>query len=77
MTRLAALAFGLLASCAYAQTPTHRLSAALAMEAAEETVAACAKQNYHETADVVDASSSKARARSRAFHSNVARCTIR
>ena len=39
-----------------AQTmPTHRIPAALAMEAAEEAVAACARQNYHETADVVDA----------------------
>ena len=55
MTRLAGLALCLLASSTLAQTPTHRLSAALAMEAAEETVAACAKQNYHETADVVDA----------------------
>ena len=33
----------------------HRIPAALAMEAAEEVVAACARQNYHETADVVDA----------------------
>src|SRR6202042_1569291 len=35
--------------------PTHRLTAALAVEAASETVAACAKQGYHETAQVVDA----------------------
>ena len=55
MTRLACLALCLVAAAAHAQTPTHRLTAALAMEAAEETVAACAKQNYHETADVVDA----------------------
>ncbi len=39
-----------------AQTlPTHRIPAALAMEAAAEVAAACARQNYHETADVVDA----------------------
>ncbi len=29
---------------------THRIPAALAIEAASETVAACAKQGYHETA---------------------------
>jgi uncharacterized protein GlcG (DUF336 family) len=34
---------------------THKIPAALAMEAAAETVAACAKQNYTETAVVVDA----------------------
>src|SRR5271156_3677541 len=46
----------LLGSVSQAQTlPTHRLSAALAVEAASETVAACAKQGYHETAEVVDA----------------------
>jgi uncharacterized protein GlcG (DUF336 family) len=40
---------------AVAQTlPTHRIPAALAAEAASETVAACAKQGYHETAQVVD-----------------------
>src|ERR1700733_8813854 len=38
-----------------AAMPTHRLTAALALEAASETVAACAKQGYHETAQVVDA----------------------
>jgi uncharacterized protein GlcG (DUF336 family) len=39
-----------------AQTlPTHRIPATLAAEAASETVAACAKQGYHETAQVVDA----------------------
>jgi uncharacterized protein GlcG (DUF336 family) len=43
-------------STASAQTlPTHRIPAALAVEAANETVAACAKQGYHETAQVVDA----------------------
>jgi uncharacterized protein GlcG (DUF336 family) len=53
--RLAA-AFLSLATPLYADTlTTHRLPAALAMEAAEETVAACARQNYRETADVVDA----------------------
>ena len=34
---------------------THRLPSALAAEAASETVAACAKQGFHETAVVVDA----------------------
>ena len=34
---------------------THRIPAALAAEAASETVAACAKQGYHETAVVLDA----------------------
>jgi len=52
-----ALAFVALASSpALAQTlPTHRIPAALAVEAATETVAACAKQGYRETAVVVDA----------------------
>jgi uncharacterized protein GlcG (DUF336 family) len=35
--------------------PTHRLPSALAVEAASEAVASCAKQGYHETAQVVDA----------------------
>jgi uncharacterized protein GlcG (DUF336 family) len=34
---------------------THRIPAALAIEAASETVAACAKHGYHETAVVLDA----------------------
>ncbi len=34
---------------------THRIPAALAVEAASEVVAACAKQGYHETAVVLDA----------------------
>ena len=34
---------------------THRIPAALAVEAASEAVAACARQGYHETAQVVDA----------------------
>ena len=43
-------------SMAVAQTlQTHRIPSALAAEAASETVAACAKQGYHETAQVVDA----------------------
>src|SRR5579863_9078 len=51
---LAAVAFT--ASMAGAQTlPAHRIPSALAVEAASETVAACAKQGYHETAQVVDA----------------------
>jgi uncharacterized protein GlcG (DUF336 family) len=49
-------AVALMGSVAQAQTlPTHRIPAALAVEAASETVAACAKQGYHETAQVVDA----------------------
>ena len=49
-------AVALTASIAGAQTlPTHRIPSALAVEAASETVAACAKQGYHETAQVVDA----------------------
>src|SRR5580698_6174765 len=55
--RIVALsAVALMAPVAQAQTlPTHRIPAALAAEAASETVAACAKQGYHETAQVVDA----------------------
>jgi hypothetical protein len=34
---------------------THRIPAALAVEAADETVAACARQGYRETAVVLDA----------------------
>ncbi len=52
----AALAGVALVSSAAAQTlSTHRIPAALAVEAASEAVAACAKQGYHETAQVVDA----------------------
>ena len=44
------------ASTTWADTlVTHRIPAALAVEAASETVAACAKQGYHETAVVLDA----------------------
>src|SRR5436305_12270299 len=46
---------GLSAAASADTLPTHRIPAALAMEAAQEVVAACARQNYHETADVVDA----------------------
>ena len=35
--------------------PTHRIPAALAVEAAGEVIAACARQGYHETAVVLDA----------------------
>src|ERR1700721_2214968 len=49
-------AVALMGSVTQAQTlPTHRIPAALAVEAASETVAACAKQGYHETAQVADA----------------------
>jgi len=57
-TRILAVLAGLAlaGSTAGAETlPTHRIPAALAVEAASETVAACAKQGYHETAQVVDA----------------------
>ena len=51
---LAATAAG--ASLASADTlQTHRIPAALAVEAATEAVDACAKQGYRETAVVVDA----------------------
>jgi uncharacterized protein GlcG (DUF336 family) len=44
------------ASTCYADTlPTHRIPAALAVEAASETIAVCAKQGYRETAVVLDA----------------------
>jgi uncharacterized protein GlcG (DUF336 family) len=44
------------ASTSLADTlPTHRVPAALAAEAASETVAACARQGYNETAVVLDA----------------------
>ena len=44
------------ASTSWADTlPTHRIPAALAIEAASETVAACFRQGYHETAVVLDA----------------------
>ena len=43
-------------STTVAQTlPSHRIPATLAAEAASETVAACAKEGYRETAQVVDA----------------------
>jgi uncharacterized protein GlcG (DUF336 family) len=44
------------ASASWADTlPTHRIPTALAVEAAIETIAACARQGYHETAVVLDA----------------------
>lgn len=47
---------GLSGSTTFADTlQTHRIPAALAVEAASETVSACAKQGYHETAVVLDA----------------------
>ena len=49
---------GLVASGAASTADTliaHRLSSALAVEAASETIAVCAKQGFHETAVVVDA----------------------
>lgn len=43
------------AACWAGTLPTHRIPAAVASEAATETVAACARQGYHETAVVLDA----------------------
>ena len=44
------------ASASWADTlQTHRIPASLAMEAASEAVAACARQGYRETAAVLDA----------------------
>ena len=55
MAMMAACAF-IGASTSSADTlPTHRIPAALAVEAASETIAACARQGYHETAVVLDA----------------------
>jgi uncharacterized protein GlcG (DUF336 family) len=53
---VAGVAVALAVAPASAQTlPTHRIPASLAVEAATETVAACARQGYHETAVVLDA----------------------
>ena len=41
--------------CSADTLPTHRIPAALAIEAANETIAACARQGYRETAVVLDA----------------------
>jgi uncharacterized protein GlcG (DUF336 family) len=41
--------------CCADTLPTHRIPAALAIEAASETIAACARQGYRETAVVLDA----------------------
>ena len=55
-TALALAGMAFCGSIASADTlATHRIPAALALEAAAETVSACASQNYHETAQVVDA----------------------
>src|SRR5262245_1746823 len=57
LVKVAIVVGGTLASgsIAWADTLlTHRIPAALAVEAASETVAACAKQGYHETAVVLD-----------------------
>ena len=53
---LALLAMTSAVSASSAETlATHRIPAALAVEAASETVAACAKNGYHETAVMMDA----------------------
>jgi hypothetical protein len=55
LVMIAGTAAVVLVSAAPAQTlPTHRIPAALAVEAAMETVAACARQGYRETAVVLD-----------------------
>ena len=41
--------------CSADTLPTHRIPATLAIEAASETIAACARQGYRETAVVLDA----------------------
>jgi uncharacterized protein GlcG (DUF336 family) len=58
VSKLAMAAVGALigASTSWADTfTTHRIPAALAADAASETVVACARQGYHETAVVLDA----------------------
>ena len=58
VSKLAMTAIGAIigASTSSADTlPTHRIPATLAVEAASEAVAACARQGYHETAVVLDA----------------------
>jgi len=55
MTMAAAGAFIGASTCQADTLPTHRIPAALADEAASETVAACARQSYRETAVVLDA----------------------
>ncbi len=53
---LASLAYGAIAQPAFAQAlQTHRIPAALALEAVAEAVAECARQGYAETAVLVDA----------------------
>lgn len=53
---LAGAAVALSVAPVFAQTlPTHRIPASLAVEAATESVAACARQGYHESAVVLDA----------------------
>src|SRR5208337_3838821 len=68
-------------SMAVADTvPTHRIPAALAIEAAIETVSACAKQGYHETALVLDADGATIvalRGMELAFTPSIARTTRR
>jgi uncharacterized protein GlcG (DUF336 family) len=55
MALAAAGAFIGASACQGDTLPTHRVPAALAAEAASETVAACARQGYTETAVVLDA----------------------
>lgn len=55
-TAVVAIGTMIAASAGLADTlPTHRIPASLAVEAASEAVAACARQGYHETAVVLDA----------------------
>jgi uncharacterized protein GlcG (DUF336 family) len=56
--KIAAAVVGIVVSASISAADTltaHRVPSALAVEAASETVSACAKQGYHETAVVVDA----------------------
>jgi hypothetical protein len=55
MALAAASAFIGASTCQADTLPTHRIPAALAVEAASETVAACSRQGYTETAVVLDA----------------------
>ncbi len=55
MAMMAACAFIGASTSSAVTLLTHRIPAALAVEAANETIGACARQGYHETAVVLDA----------------------
>ena len=73
---LIAATFGVSASLAETLT-THRIPAALALEAAAETVSACAKDSYRETAVVLDADGATIVALTRSPLPNAPRARIR